>query len=298
MAQKILQDMNIKKPKAVLSPAKVVDVPRETEIRNVPRSNSRYTLWIIALISVVFLFFGISSIFANAKVTINPKSKDFILNQNLSATKDANSGMSYHLVGPLTGEESKQVAAGEEKNYSVAATGNVLIYNAFSSSSQILAKNSKLEGSNGKIYQTTEEITIPGAAKDGTPGKISIGISATIPGEEFNSAPLDFKIVGFKGTKKYSKFYGRSVGEIAGGLIGKSRQVSEADKVQVITELTSALKNKLYKNAKDQTPAEFILFPDADYLTVDDQIIGTVGENGSATISIKGTYYGFVFNRQ
>jgi len=127
---------------------------------------------------------------------------------------------------------------------------------------------------------------------------VSVGISAVSPGEEYNSGPIDFKIVSLKGTRKYAKIYGRSVEEIGGGLSGKSRQVSKADREKAAAELTEALSTKLFQKAKDQTPKDFVLFSDANYVSTEDPIIGGVGEDGMAKVSVKGTFYGVLFNQK
>src|SRR5258708_18990927 len=104
---------------------------------------------------------------------------------------------------------------------------------------------------------------------NGTPGKIETVIYGLLPGAEYNSPPLDFKISGFKGTPKYSKFYARSDGPITGGLEGKYNVLSDEDKAKAQEELASALKEKLFKKALSQIPPGFILFKDAVFLKLD-----------------------------
>ena len=70
-----------------------------------------------------------------------------------------------------------------------------------------------------------------------------MGIYAAGAGEEYNSTPLDFEILVFKGTPKYSKFYARSKGDITGGFKGKSPVVSSLNKITVISELKATLEN-------------------------------------------------------
>ena len=166
----------------------------------------RYRIYFVALISVVFLLFALSFLFSGAKVTVVPKIKEISLNENLSAIKDSSvPGLSFDLA-VISGEENKIIQGGEEKDVSIKAVGIVLIYNSYSSSSQALDIDTRLEGSNGKIYKTNKRITVPGITKDGKPGSVAVNIYAAEAGEEYNSSPLDFEIFGFKGTPKYSKF--------------------------------------------------------------------------------------------
>jgi len=315
MAKNFLEDMvRVKREKKEqeIFPAKKIISPKETiESKEIPESinsivhhsgsngGSRYGLWFVALISIVFLLFALSYLFSGAKVTVNPKMQDLSLNENLSATKNSStSGLSFDLV-VLKGEESKTVQGGEEKDVSEKAKGVVVIYNAFSSASQTLSINTRLEGSNGKIYKTDTKITVPGMAQDGTPGSIEVGIYAENAGEEYNSEPLDFKILGFKGTPlKYSKIYARSKGKIEGGLVGKFSQISDTKKTATLNELKATLQAKLFKKVADQIPEGFVLFKDAGFLNIDDEIVPPASKEGLVSVDVKGTFYGFLFDEK
>ncbi|MFZ3015966.1 MAG: hypothetical protein WA101_03175 [Minisyncoccia bacterium] len=268
--------------------------PEPIEEENKPR----YTLWLVALVSVVFLFFAISFLFSGAKISVNPKMNDIVLNEDLSATKDSNgAGLSFNLMS-IAGEETKVVQVTEQKDVSIKALGTVVIFNTFSSSPQPLNIDTRLEGSNGKLYKTTEKIVVPGMSKDGKPGSVEVGIYGSEAGEGYNSAPLDFKIFGFKGTSKYSKIYARSKGDITGGLMGKLYQVSDTEKEIVIKELTDTLEAKLLKKVTEQIPGEFVLFKDAVFIEIENNNFNFTSTDVNVPITIKGTLYGFLFNEK
>ena len=255
-------------------------------------------LWFIALISIVFLFFAMSFLFSTATVTINPKTKDFNVDKTLTATKNTSDalGLTYDLV-VLSGEEQKEVIGSEEKNWEVNATGHVLVYNSFSFLSQTLAQNTKLEGSNGKIYKTKNKVIIPGMSKKNIPGKIDVDIYGEKIGEEYNSMPLDFKIVSYKGTTKYSKIFAMSVGNITGGLNGKSSQLSDNDKNNTVEELKNILSKKLLEKIKNQIPKDFILLKNATFLNIDEEKVTPAETKGTFIVSIKGTFSGILFDK-
>src|ERR1035437_2188259 len=70
----------------------------ETDI-NFTKKNSRYLLWIVALVSAIFCFFAVSFLFAKAEVSVNPKIQNVVLNENLSASKDSSGGgLAFNLV--------------------------------------------------------------------------------------------------------------------------------------------------------------------------------------------------------
>ncbi|MES2023651.1 MAG: hypothetical protein V4439_03125 [Patescibacteria group bacterium] len=257
---------------------------------------SRYGLWFVAFISIIFLLFALSFLFSSVKVLVNPKVQNLTLNENLSAAKDSNSSdLSFDLVA-LPGEEIKSLPGDIAKDVAIKAKGNVVIYNSFSKTPQALSIDTRLLGSNGKLYKTDQKVTVPGMNADNTPGSVKVGIYAGDAGEDYNSDPLDFKIIGFKDTLKYEKIYARSVGRISGGIKGKVSQVSDEDKAKALIALQNTLQEKLMKKVIDQIPPGFILFKDAVFLNVDDQADSF--NDGVLSISMKGTLYGFLFDEK
>jgi hypothetical protein len=262
------------------------------------KSGGRHMLWIVALISVAFFLFALSFLFGKAEIRVEPKMKELVLNDNLSAGKDGDvNGLSFNLVA-IPGEESKTIQSTAQKDVAIDATGTVLIYNAFSSSPQALSMGTRLEGSNGKIYRTQTKIVVPGIGKNRTPGSVEVGIYGAITGQQYNSGPIDFKILGFKGTPKYSKFYGRSKGEITGGFSGKAPDISDAEKTSAESDLKNTLQTNLLKKATDQIPSGFVLFKDAVFLSADDTNIPISSLGSSFTMTMKGTLYGLLFDGQ
>lgn len=259
-----------------------------------PKKREKYYLWVVAIVSILFCFFAVSFLFASAKVTIEPKTKEIKLNKSFSAEKNVREGLSFDLV-VVEGTESKNVNVTEEKELSNKALGTVILYNKFSTTSQILSIDTRLEGSNGKIYKTEKRITVPGMNKSGIPGSIEVGIYASEPGEEYNSEPLDFKILGFKGTSKYEKFYGRSKGSISGGFVGKTMVLSEEEKSLAINSLKESLESKLQRKA---TAPGFILFKDATFFEVDNVDVPIEAKDGKINVSVKGTLRGILLDME
>ncbi len=308
MPKRFLEDMVLAKRERLKTEEKkrggetfIVETREKVEVKKVEvghlKSRSRYMLWFVAFVSVVFCFFAFTFLFSKAEVTINPKIKDIVLNKNLSANKDSNtSDLSFRLM-VISGEENKTIEATTEKDVADKAIGTILIFNAFNSSVQTLSIDTRLEGSNGKIYKTQTKIIVPGMSKNGTPGSVEVGIYGEKAGEEYNSDPLDFKIFGFKGSSKYSKFYGRSKGAITGGFKGKAPAVADADKMEAISELKASLKVSLLQKSADY-PNEFVLFKNAIFFDINDSNVLFTTKDKNLIITLKGTLYGFLFNEQ
>src|SRR3989344_1769423 len=311
MPKRLLEDMVKARPsrKEVVEEKlqKIRQEPRQEKIREnkelgeigTNHGRSGYMLWFVALISVIFCFFALSFLFSKAEVVANPKTQDIILNESLSAVKNSDTNdLSFDLM-VISDEENTTIQVSGEKDVSEKATGTVVIYNAFGSSSQTLNIDTRLEGSNGKMYKTKTRVVVPGRSKDGVPGSVEVDIYAAEAGVEYNSGPLDFKIFGFKGTPKYDKFYARSKGEITGGFKGKSPVVSSLDKAAAVNELKAVLEAKLSKKVTDQIPNGFVLFKDAVFLNIEDKDISfTPAEGNLVSANVKGSLYGFLFDEK
>lgn len=300
MPKNLLQDMiKVKHPRT--SEVRQTQVPPKEVRKDKPARSAgrpRYMLWSVAIISLIFFLFSISYLFQKASITVNPKMQNVILDENLSASLDSKTeALSFDLI-VISGEEGEIVQTTEEKNVSEKAQGVVLIYNTFSSATQRLDIDTRLEGSNGKIYKTQKQIIVPGM-KGNAPGSVEVGIYAGNTGAEYNSGPLDFTIFGFKGTPKYSKFYARSKGEIAGGFKGKASIISDTQKLTAINDLKTALQTKLFKKATDQIPSGFILFKNAVFLDNYENVVDLAfPKDNMLPIKLKGTLYGFLFNEE
>ncbi len=310
MAKNLLQDMvKVKRVSRETRPVlkKETSSYEEPEVKEVKSKSQigkkpRYKIWFVAIFSIGFCVFAISYLFSRAVVTVIPKTQAVVLNESWSANKDSSvDGLSFDLV-VISGEESKVIKANSEKDVRDVATGTVVIYNAFGSSTQLLSIDTRLEGSNGKIYKTVKKIVVPGM-KDDVPGSVEVGIYGAEAGVGYNSGPLDFKIFGFKGTPKYSKIYARSKGGIGGGFIGKAPVVSDTDKDMAINNLKTALQVKLLKEVTGQIPSGFVLFKDAIFLNTDNangepNIVSTYNGDNSMTLKLKGTLDGILLNEQ
>ncbi len=269
----------------------------EEELASETKENtgSKYTLWMVAIISIIFLLFAISSLFTRARITINPKIQEVVLNQAFSASKEASNDriLPFSFIS-LSQEMESTIPSGEEKDYEEKATGRVIIYNNFSTSPQNLLIDTRLEGTNGKLYKTKKPVIIPGI-KDGKPGSVEVEVYASESGEEYNTSPIDFKIFGFKGTSKYDKFYGRSKGDISGGIKGKLRLAREEDKNKALDDLKISLEDKLFVKALEQLPEGYILFKGATVFKIADETLSKADNDGNITLKAKGTLYGFLF---
>ena len=262
-------------------------------------NRTHYGLWLVAAVSIVFLFFAFSAFFAKAHITINPKINDIVLSDTILANKDlsvADEGLSYQLI-VLEAQNSKNIQGGEEKEVKEKAKGVAVLYNAFGPEVQFLDINTRLEGSNGKIYRTDTKVSIPPLSDIGIPGSVEVGITALEDGEAYNSGPLDFTVLGYKNTSKYKKIYGRSQGDIVGGFKGLKKLVNEEEKAQASKELETSLEVTLLQKAIDQIPPGYILFKDATFFKFESELGESRGVS-EVPVILKGTLYGFLLEEK
>lgn len=275
--------------------------PEPQIIRSSPRREGpKFTLWFIAVLSLLFFAFAVSFLFSSATVTVTPRVDEIELSETFSANSEPVSGGLFFDLVVISGEEEKVIKATEEKDVALKATGTAVIFNSWSTSAQALDVDTRLSGSNGKLYKTATKTTVPGM-KDGTAGNVEVAIYAAEAGEEYNSGPIDFQIVGFKGTPKYEKFQVRTKPgtEIKGGYRGKAAVVSDEDKKVAATELQALLREDLTEKASGQIPPGFLLFKEAVFLDVSDESITTTyNDDKTLTLTQKGTLYGLLFNEQ
>ena len=272
-------------------------IPREI-YQEEPSKGSRKPLWVVAIVAVLFFLFALSFVFTSATVTVTPRMKSVKLNENIAAVKELveDTDLPFDLV-VISGQVEKKLPSGELKDVSTSAKGVVVLYNKFSTASQRLDINTRLEGSNGKIYKTEKAITVPGM-KGTTPGSVEVSVYGAEDGASYNSEPLDFNILGFKGGPKYTKFYGRSKGPLAGGFVGQSPTISDKDKEALHNSLKLDLQDSLTKKATSQIPEGFVLFNDAVSVNIDSEYFSDPSSDGMVTASMKGTLHGVLFNEE
>ena len=289
--------------KRVASPSKVY---HEATYPIRDNNGSKFSLWTIAVVSFIFLLFSSSLLFARAEVVITPKSEEFLVDSEFLAEKDSSGKFSFEVMS-INDEKTKVLTATKTVNVEKKATGTILIYNSFSSSPQKLLIDTRLLATNGKIYKTEKAIVVPGATiKDGEmiPGSVEVSIYAEDVGEEYNSDPSDFAIIGFKGSPKYTKFYGRSKGGgITGGFKGTANIIDE-EEVQTTKEaLKKIIRERLTTKAMALVPNGFVLYKDAIFVF----FLSEAGNNKepinitketTLPVTEKGSLYAFIFNKE
>lgn len=239
----------------------------------------------------VLLFAG-KFLLPKATVTIVPKVSAISVDEMITASKEAAAdGLQFELM-KLSDESSKTVPETGSKTVTEKARGTIVVYNDYSSANQQLVKNTRFETADGKVYRIAAGIVVPGK-KGTTPGTVEAEVFADQPGESYNIGLTDFTIPGFKGDPRFSKFYARGKTAMTGGFSGTVKTASSADIEQAKTDLSQSLTQNLTKQANEQKPEGYILYPDAIYTETE-----TLSNPESSEVKQRVTLYGIIFDEK
>jgi len=224
---------------------------------------------LIALILVIVLSGGyfVSKTFSKVTVKVTPKQGRLLVNNIFDASKEDGSDLRFVLASEVEDEAKTTISASGKEFAKDKASGQLTIYNNYSTQAQALIKDTRFQSSAGLIYRINDRIVVPGMTKNAkgetVPGQVTVTVTADQAGPSYNIAQTDFTIPGFKGSAKYTKFYARSKTAFTGGFEGERAKVSPADKAKAENDLKNKLTADLIKKLSAQIPDDYILFDDA-----------------------------------
>lgn len=254
----------------------------------------KFFLLILAIL-IFFLFLDfIINLFSSVLVKITPVQEFANIDLNLKAQRDsAPADLPFEIVQMEYEENQNIIATGASAN-GQKASGQIIIYNAYDSSPQVLIKNTRFEAPGGKIYRINDKVSVPGN------GSVEAVIYADQPGEEYNIGLADFTIPGFKGDPRYEKIYARSKTKMTGGSKNASSFLTENDINKASEGLKSKIKKYLAEKILKQKPGGYVFFSSGlviDFLeNPDNPKKGEIGKE--FVFRQKGTATGFLFKEE
>lgn len=214
------------------------------------------------LIVVVLLLAGwlTTSIFANATLTVTPRSFTDDVNQVLPAYISPEEGeLAFEYVVLSQSGQRPIQSAGliEEETF---ASGVVTLFNERSSEQRLQSKT-RLQSADGLVFYLPDAgITIPAATGSG-PGTVEAMITASAPGESFNLTSGKLHFPGWKesgDTERYEKQYANIEKPLQGGFIGTRPDIDSASLEKITSEVTSEVQTVLMERAEQQQYEGFI----------------------------------------
>lgn len=248
----------------------------------------------LSLLIISIIFFLATFAFDGATITIKPLvKKDVGLNESFIVSeldrKDLLLAKDIHV------QESITVPKRSMKKVFRKSEGDVTIFNNFSDKSQKFVKGTRLSTTDGKIFRTMSDVTVPG--KDGsTPGQVEVHVQADVEGVEYNIGPTKFTIPGLKATPKYKDFYAESSATMKGGASGNSNEVSDADLQKAITDIKTKLVESVQSQIGVDVPEGFTYNKDALILSTG-KMVKTGEDDSTATYSQAATGTTLFFKR-
>lgn len=263
--------------------------------------NSHFFLWTVSIISIGALLFLFSLIFATASVIITPKSETAPLNTIYTITTNTGIPGLHYTILSVKKDLSKSLVTDGEEQVERKAIGKAILYNNFSTSKQRLINNTRLQTPDGAIYRIRDSVDVPGITTISgvkTPGQIEVEIIADVAGSQYNMKVSDlkgdFSIPGFKGTTKYTGFYGRLSADTTGGFVGTVKKVSEEKIAAGRDELKNALKADLIKDMYAELPATSTIFKNGYFIQTTD--LPDNSSDANYSIGEESTLYAVVFH--
>ena len=263
---------------------------------------SKLFLWAaIFLILFGVVFFVVDHFFSSATVNVTPVAQNAHIDDDLIATKGYSaSGVTFQFMS-FNEEKTKEVTGTVAQKVQKKATGKVTIFNSYSSATQLLVKNTRLESPDHKIFRLDDAVVVPGAKISGgkvtKPGSVIVSITADAPGSDYNIGLSDFTIPGFKGDPRYSKFIAHSNTDspLVGGFSGTTKTPTPQDISQAQGALKKDLENSALVDAAAQVPKNFSFFPGSVVLKFEEKP-DEVLDNGNTKITIDSTASVFFFD--
>lgn len=269
------------------------------------RFGPKFLIGLVIVAILVFVGITVTGYFSKVTAKVTPVQGRLLLNHTFDAYREPPEGeLGFSLVSDITDIEKRAVPASGTEKVSRKASGLITVYNNYDEKAQKLVANTRFESPDGKIFRIQDPITVPGAKMEGgqqVPGSIEVRVYADQAGSAYNIGPAEFTVPGFKGDPRFDKFYARSTGAMTGGFEGEVKKVSEADKAEAIREMKEILKGRLLAEAKTQSPSDFVLFDDAYFITYEEVLDETASEAlpaGQGQVTLRGTFYGILFDRQ
>ncbi|MBP6931414.1 MAG: hypothetical protein KBD48_00040 [Candidatus Pacebacteria bacterium] len=288
MVKKVVQDINIKKPKllkfdepndSVISGdldteqkfSAISQMQRRRRIPSTPMVKRkkllpRYFVWILVALVIVSLVYVSYAFLQKATVSINTRKQNFTFKEEVFTAYKQNEKKPHFEIMILNDVYSRKINFIDPKDVSIKAHGVVFIKNEYSSKPQKILINTKIADDYGRLYTTDSTVTVPGFTKvkdKVIPGSTAVKVTAVSAGEEHNTSSKNFLIPSFEKTDKYTKIYATALNPIIGGALGKLYSLGPVEIGTLNAEANTFFREQAMRKLSAQIPPGYILYPGA-----------------------------------
>ena len=264
MAKKIIDILppkELRKKEEVLEEVFKKEKPRFKFKITFPKFPLRKGLVLLALFVLGFVFL-LSFRFSKAEIKIWPEAETRNFRTKITVDKTAeNPDFKNNILPGKIFEVEKTVSEEFLASGKILkkAEGIIRLYNNFSSQNENWLAGTRFVSADGKLFKSKDKIAVPGTQiKNGKmiPSFVDVPVIAAEGGADYNIGPSKFSIVAFRGTPRYTKFYGESSETMKGG--GEAPQVKKEDLENAEKILTEKAKIESEKDLEDKIPTEFL----------------------------------------
>lgn len=231
------------------------------------RKGSKKILWGGAVVLVVIvLWYVFFAVLPEAKVRIVIKKVNWEFGDSVSVSKSISQTDvdSKEISGQIFLQKKNSVLSfvpSGKKYLEQKSEGEITIFNAYSSSPQVLVATTRFKTPDGKIFRLKERTTIPGAKISGgniEPSSVKALVLADVAGKDYNIGPIEKLVIpGFEGNDKFNGFYGKLEKGTSGGFVGESPYPSSDDIKKAKEQVEYSLREAALSSLKMQIPTEF-----------------------------------------
>lgn len=214
------------------------------------RSLSTFLLWAVVLMGIVVLGFLGLYMFRPTSVTVVPLSHAVMFDETSQfiayPADSAATGTLPYTVVQQDFSDSESVQGSGTTQVESKSSGNVVVYNAYSTQPVHLIKNTRFQTPDGLVFRAPSEITIPGMSGT-TPGQATVTLFADQSGSQYNVGPsIKFTLPGLQqNAKMYTSVYAVSAGAMTGGSAGSQTGVSDSVRQSAVSDVRSKLAAKV-----------------------------------------------------
>jgi len=264
MAKKIIDILppkELRKKEEVLEEVFKKEKPRFKFKITFPKFPLRKGLVLLALFVFGFVFL-LSFRFSKAEIKIWPEAETRNFRTKITVDKTAeNPDFKNNILPGKIFEVEKTVSEEFLASGKILkkAEGIIRLYNNFSSQNENWLAGTRFVSADGKLFKSKDKIAVPGTQiKNGKmiPSFVDVPVIAAEGGADYNIGPSKFSIVAFRGTPRYTKFYGESSEPMKGG--GEVPQVKKEDLENAEKILTERAKPEIEKDLEAKIPTEFL----------------------------------------
>lgn len=285
----------------------------ETRFENAPDSGSsvlerpmfRKVIYLTLIVLAVVIVGGGLTLTALSRATVNIKPKTVSIPVDMIFTAKKNPTASIEIpyeVIDITQSASTTVDGVEGDFVQTKAKGVVTLYNN-QTTPQTLSLNTRIDNTKGLVYRLSRGVTIPAkktVAGKPVPGSVDVVVVADQPGDVYNSKVMDlsgdFKVIGFKGTPKYSLVFARQKFDITGGYVGREWKISPEIASSTIETLKASVQSMLTTEYAKNVPVDYVAFSGNSAITFSTPEY-TNKSNGKVNIKVQGNINGAIISK-